>query len=360
MDDRLRVYVFDGSEADLRGRMSQIEAARLGTRWEVVATPSRNQLLDWIERDATASPKRRSAALIDYRTESGDIEQLGFRMIESIRRHAYLWKATRPVIWVDHLTSANVQYAHAVAAEAVIDDAWVDRDPRSALAQVFEWCSARPAAPYPRVTAPTKVFSDAASARGQQQIERRDAVFRRSFGFAPDELDYLILWGMAQAVELQFLDRYCAGQGWAASERAARKARERLQEAMRGEREELDRPEPSNAELARRFLAEAVPGCPDPLSELSWPPFSQVRRLRHDPAILHAAFLEPGAETLLDHFLGVLAGAGDSASSRYESIERALRQVCSDRAAPIALVHGIVHRSCHALSDAFDDRRRFG
>ena len=165
---------------------------------------------------------------------------------------------------------------------------------------------------------------------------------------------------MAQAVELQFLDRYCADQGWAASERAARKARERLQEAMRREREELDRPEPSNAELARRFLAEAVPGCPDPLSELSWPPFSQVRRLRHDPAILRAAFLEPDAETVLDHFLGVLAGADDSASSRYESIERALRQVCRDRAAPIALVHGIVHRSCHALSDAFDDWRRFG
>ena len=147
MGDRLRVYVFDGSEADLRGRTSQIEAAQLGARWEVVATSSRNQLLSWIERDATTSPKRQSVALIDYRTESGDIEQLGFRLVELIRRHAYLWKATRPAIWVDHLSAENVQYAHAVAAEAIVDDEWVDRDPRSALAQVFEWCSGRPRRP---------------------------------------------------------------------------------------------------------------------------------------------------------------------------------------------------------------------
>lgn len=368
MSARPRVYVFDASEADLRGRMSQIDAAELAASWEIRSTSSRNQLLSWIARDATASPKRQSIALIDSQTESGDIEQRGFRIVESIRRHGYLWKATRPAVCVDHLSTENVLYAGAVAAEAVIDDAWVDRDPRTALQRVFTWCSERPAAPYGRAAASPAVFTDTARSCGQP-VDRRDEMFRRSFGFSPDELDYLILWGIAGAVELQFLDRYCAEQRWAVSTRAARKARERLQEAMRREREELDRPEPANAELARRFLADALPGVPDPLSELSWPSFSRVRELRHDPAILRSACLEPGGELALDNFLGVLAsyerrpgprGGADSATSRLEVIERVLQQVSRDRAQPLALVHGMVHRSCHALSDAFDDWRRFG
>lgn len=325
-------------------------------------------MLAWIDRDARTSPKRHSVSLIDYRSESGDIEQLGFRIVELIRRHAYLWKATRPAIWVDHLTTENVLYARGVAAEAVVDDAWVDRSPGSTLQQVFEWCWQRPPARYGRVSEGPKVFTDAPSSI-DRETSQRDAQFQRTFGFAPDELDYKILWAMAGAVELQFLDRYCAEQEWVKNERMARHARERLQVAMRREREELDRAEPTNAELARRFLADAVPGAPDPLAELSWPALAEVRGLRRRPEILRAAFLEPDAEALLEHFLLTLSasesgeparGRAGSTSGRLEVIEAALGRVAADRALPLTRVHGLVHRSCHALSDAFDDWRRFG
>ena len=82
--------------------------------------------------------------------------------------------------------------------------------------------------------------------------------FRRWFGFEPDDLDFKILWGMADAVELQFLREYFADQGWA-SNRAVKRAIEKLQAAMRPAKEELDRPEPTNAEIARSFLSEACP-----------------------------------------------------------------------------------------------------
>ena len=179
----------------------------------------------------------------------------------------------------------------------------------------------------------------------------------------------MILWGMAGAVELQFLDRYCATEGPATSVRAARKARERLQQAMRCEREELDRPEPTNAELARRFLAEALPGTPDPLAELSWPALSRVRELRREPAILRLAFLEEDSPALLDRFFRALSAAesaqpsgadGGSHMGRLELIESALRSVASDRRLPLPVIHGLVHRSCHSLSDASDDLRRLG
>ncbi len=359
---RPRVYLFDGSEVDLRGRLSQIEGAGLHEGCDVKATSSRNQLLAWIERDAMASPKRQSAALIDFRTESGDIEQLGFRIIETIRRHAFLWKATRPAIWLDHLTAENVLYARGVGAEAVVDDDWVDRSHGRTLEHVLAWCWRRPVAPYGKALGPPKVFTDN-QGTFEGEAEQRDARFGRSFGFAPDELDYKILWGIAGAVELKFLDRYCAEEGWAVSERAARKAREKLQQAMRREREELDRAEPTNAELARRFLAEAVPAGPDPLAELSWPSFSHVRELRHEPRILRAAFLESDAEAVLDRFLATLSesdGSDESDASRLELIEAALRLVAAHRGQPLPLVHGLVHRSCHALSDAFDDWQRFG
>lgn len=365
---RARIYIFDGNEADLRGRVSQITAAELDVDWDIVATPSRNQLLTWIDRDARTSPRRQSVALIDYRTESGDIEQLGFRIVELIRRHAYLWKATRPIVWVDHLTSENVSYARGVAAEAIVDDAWVDRSPAAALQQVFAWGWQRSTAPYGPRAEPPRIFTDAAPTFDQEAAQR-DAHFQRSFEFAPDELDYKILWGMAGAVELQFLDRHCAAEGWARSERAARKAREKLQQAMRREREELDRAEPTNAELARRFLADAMPGTPDPLAELSWPALTEVRGLCHKPTILHSAFLEPEAERILDRFLLTLSATeveqrerGDtvSTSGRLEIIETALQQVAANGGQAPMRIHGLVHRSCHALSDAFDDWRRFG
>lgn len=347
--------------------MSQIRAAGLDAVWDVRETSSRNQLLKWIDRDACSSPKLQSVALIDHRSESGDLEQLGFRIVESIRRHAYLWKATRPVIWVDHLSGEHEGYARSVAADAVLDDAWVDRDPGTALAQVVEWCRSRPVAPYP--SGSPRVFTEAA-ATVDQEIERRDARFRRSFGFAPDELDYMMLWGMAGAVELQFLDRHCAELGYAVSERAARKARENLQRAMRAEREELDRAEPTNAELARWFLADALAGAPDPLAYLSWPTFSQIRDLRRRPPVLRAAFLEPGAEAVLDRFFAALSAAETSRSTgstgasnssrRLELIEEVLSAVAGDLGVPFLRVHGLVHRSCHALSDAYDDWRRVG
>ncbi len=219
---------------------------------------------------------------------------MAFRAFEAIRRHDYLWKATHPALWVDHLRTTTVRYARAIAADAVVDDAWVDREPGPALSRVFEECWQRPPRAHRSALGSPAVFTDAVCDAADEAAQR-DARFRRSFGFAPDELDFAILWGIAGAVEHQFLDRYCAEQGWAVSTRSARKARERLQQALRSEREELDRAEPANAEIAPRFPSDVLPGEPDPLAELSWPGIARVRALRYDAQTLRLAFLEPGA-----------------------------------------------------------------
>ena len=95
------VYIFDANPIDLRGRVSQLRGAGVAGGWEIRPTSSRNELLANLGRDAITRPKTQSVALIDLRSESGDLEQVGFRIIETIRRHEFLWKVSRPIIWVD-------------------------------------------------------------------------------------------------------------------------------------------------------------------------------------------------------------------------------------------------------------------
>src|SRR4051794_39778338 len=105
------VRIYDANRYDLRGRTSQLRAAGITDRWKVEPTTSRNAFLAALEADVRTSPRTQSVALVDCRAESGDLEQTGFRIVETIRRHELLWKATRPIIWVDELTEGNRLYA---------------------------------------------------------------------------------------------------------------------------------------------------------------------------------------------------------------------------------------------------------
>jgi hypothetical protein len=354
-----RLYVFDADPIDLRGRASQLRSAGINNDWAVSLTPSRNQLLKWLDEDVRSSPKRHSVCLIDFRRSSDDLEQTGFRIVETIRRHEHLWKATRPVIWVDSLTRANIDYARGVGAEGIVDDDWVDRREGTPLVEVLEWAIERP----PKQERPGGDFTvfPADNVPADDDTALRDERFQRWFGFRPDDLDFRILWGLADAVELKFLREYFCDQGWTPSDRAAERAIYKLQQHMRSAREELDRPEPTNAEIARRFLAEAVPAAPSPLSEISWPSIAHVRDVvLSNPEIGQLAFLEPDARPALDRFFGVLGQGPTDIAGRHRAIEGAVTEVAKSLGRPRTAVHGLIHRSCHAVDDAYDDWRRHG
>ena len=188
---------------------------------------------------------------------------------------------------------------------------------------------------------------------------RLDARFTRWFGIKhPRELHYILLWGIAGAIELKFLYSYCEREGFAATAESAAKVCERLQEKMRAEREYLDRPEPSNAEIARRFLAEEAPAAPDPLAELSWPDLDHVQAQLFDPEIKRLAFLEIGADDALREFLGRLGEPSRTPASRHAAIESAVREMSTPQ--DYAETYNLLHRSAHALDDAFRDWRRHG
>lgn len=356
----LLVRIFDANGYDLRGRVSQLRAAGIDRRLDVRTTSSRNALLAAIDEDASSSPRRESVALVDCRAESGDLEQVGFRVIETIRRHARLWKATRPIIWVDELTEANRRFAEAVSAEAVLDDDWLDQSDGTTLEDVISWAGTRQPRPWAGGGEEIMVFSDGPASL-EEENRLRDARFERWFGYEPDDLDFVLLWGLADAVELKFLYRYCADEGISTTETAARKACERLQEAMRAEREHLDRAEATNTEIARRFLAEAAPASPDPLAELAWPGIEHMRTLLFDrPDIRDLAYLEPGAQEALERFLGELPAGTVSVGVRHRTVLDAAETVARISNRPAAATHDLLQRSCHALDDAFCDWRAHG
>ncbi len=106
------VYLYDANPIDLRGRFAQLRSqlaeASADTGWEIRPTSSRNSLLVSLAAGGREPGKRPSASLIDLRAETGDLDQLGFRICETITRHPALSRSTRPLVWTDVHTAANL------------------------------------------------------------------------------------------------------------------------------------------------------------------------------------------------------------------------------------------------------------
>jgi hypothetical protein len=362
--DRL-VYLYDASPVDVRDRRVLLEdqLRRVGEldEWEVRATPSRNALLESLYADAAQRPARASVTLIDLRAETGDLEQIGFKVCDRITRHPSLRRATRPVIWSDIHTAANLQYARGVGAMAVIDDEWVDSGSDPRLVDVLRWAWAQPTDRHAAVRRP-RVFPKDSSSVEAEERERRER-FERWFGYPPTDVEFALLWGMAEAVELKLLLSTVTEAGLARSERAARRRLEQLQAAMAPEVEALDSPETARAEIARRFLAESAPPEPPRFDELTWPKPQHVAdvMIAH-PKVREWAFLVGEEPALLDGFLDLYepppphAGAG----VRYEAIEDALKRLARAKGATFGRTHESVHRGMCAVEDAFCDWRDHG
>jgi hypothetical protein len=184
------VYLYDANRIDVRGRRvlleEQLRRAGVLDEWEVRATPSRNALLVSLYADAAQRPARASVTLIDLRAETGDLEQIGFKVCDRITRHPSVRRATRPVIWSDIPTAANLQYARGVGAVAVVDDEWVDSGSDAPLVDVLRWAWAEPV-DRGNACAP-RVFPKDSSSVEAEQRERRER-FERWFGYPPSDLD---------------------------------------------------------------------------------------------------------------------------------------------------------------------------
>lgn len=364
MDVRV-AYVYDASLSDLRNRREQLEdqlaAAGLTQRWGIRETPSRNQLLLSLNADCSDKPRRASVSLIDLRAESGDLDQRGFKVCETIVRHPALCKVTRPVIWTDENTAANLRQAERVGAVAILDEEWAHRREGQPLAEVLDWVADQPSSPGEAVGAATRAFPpDSGSLI--EEARTRDERFQRWFGFPPRKLHFALLWGMADAVELKFLRRYLTEAKYAKSERMVKRELERLQRAMSSQVETLDRPEPARAEIARRFLAEATPPEPPLLADLSWPSLDGVRELLYSrPDIVGWAYLAPGAEQLLKRFFNHV-GATDhmAVEDRHAAINAAAVRVAAAMSRPEPIIHALLRSSTHAVNDAFCDWRDYG
>lgn len=359
------VYLFDANRVSVRDRKvllrDQLRQAGALDEWEVRATPSRNALLESLYADASGRPALTSVTLIDLRAETGDLEQTGFRVCDRITRHPTLRRATRPVIWSDIHTAANLQYARGVGAVAIIDDEWVDSGNEAPLVDVLRWAWAQPTGHHAVTRAP-RVFPRDSSSVEAEEAERRER-FERWFGYAPGDLDFALLWGMAEAVELKLLLVSVSEAGLARSERAARRRLEQLQAAMAPDVDALDSPETARAEIARRFLAESIPPEPPRFDELTWPKPQHVSELiKAHPKLREWAFLAAEEPAMLDRFLGFYeappthAGAG----ARHEAIDSALRQLAQSNGAPFARLHESVRRAMCAIEDAFFDWRDYG
>ncbi|MBV8998171.1 MAG: hypothetical protein JO304_03865, partial [Solirubrobacterales bacterium] len=270
---------------------------------------------------------------------------------------------TRPVIWSDIHTAANLQYARGVGAVAVIDDEWVDSGSDAPLVDVLRWAWAQPAERHAHPRTP-RVFPKDSSSVEAEERERRER-FERWFGFPPSDLDleFALLWGMAEAVELKLLLASVTEAGLARSERAARRRLEQLQAAMAPDVEALDNPETARSEIARRFLAESAPPEPPRFDELTWPKPQRIADLiTTHPKLREWAFLVGEERALLDRFLDLYepplphAGAG----VRHEAIEDALKKLAQANGATFARVHESVHRAIWAVEDAFCDWRDYG
>ena len=361
------VYLYDASPIDVRDRRvlleDQLRRAGVLDDWEVRATPSRNALLMSLYADAAQRPARSSVTLIDLRAETGDLEQIGFKVCDRITRHPSLRRATRPVIWSDIHTAANLQYARGVGAAAVIDDEWVDSGRDVPLVDVLRWAWAQPTGHHVVARMPRVFPKDGSSVESEEQ-ERR-ARFERWFGYSPSDLEveFALLWGMAEAVELKLLLASVTEAGLARSERAARRRLEQLQAAMAPEVEALDSPDTARAELARRFLAESAPPEPPRLQELTWPKPDHVADVMSaHPNVREWTFLVGEEPALLDRFLKQceppLSHSG--AGVRHEAIEDALKKVARANGAPFARVHESVRRAMCAVEDAFCAWRDYG
>ena len=346
------MYLYDASPIDVRDRRvlleDQLRRAGVLDEWEVRATSSRNALLVSLYADAAQRRARASVTLIDLRAETGDLEQIGFKVCDRISRHPSLRRATLPVIWSDVHTASNLQYARGVGAVAVIDDEWVDSGSDARLVDVLQWAWAQPAERHANARA-LRVFPKDSSSVEAEDRERRER-FERWFGYPPSDLDleFALLWGMAEAVELKLLLTSVTEAGVACSERAARRRLERLQAAMAPDVEALDNPETARAEIARRFLAESAPPEPPRFDELTWPKPQHIADvISAHPELREWAFLVGEEPALLDRFLALCepplphAGAG----VRHEAIEGALKKLARANETSLASVHESVHRA---------------
>lgn len=355
------LYIQDADPGSIAARIAKItdEWADHGiTDWELRATQSRNALLLALAADAESG--RQSVALVDLRSETGDIEQVGFRIVETIRRHPDLARVCRPVVCTEEMTAANARYADSVGAFAIIDTTWAYEQAGPTLTDAFEWALSQPAGEL-RLHRRRAMLLPAEGADEEDEERDQAAQFRAWFGFAPSDLHLALLWGMANAVELEFLKGYLAQAGLAVSPRAAKRQLERLQQAMASEVEAMDRPETARAEIARRFLAEVVPPQPDPLPELNWPMLKHVRSIwGSEREIVRRAFLEPGAGGVLEAFFDALVVPAGGASARHAAISEAIERAAVRRDLPIATTAAIAHRALHSLDDAWADHRLHG
>ena len=358
------VYIYDANPLDLRERevqlRQQLAAADVSERWEIRSANSRNQLLVSLAADHAEAPRVESTCLIDLRAETGDLDQGGFRICETIVRELRLNAITRPVIWTDTHTAANFQRAQQVGAVAVVDDEWVDRGKDGPLAQVLDWALTQPASPSTAVGSEPRVFPDSAASLEDERSRRREA-FERWFGFPPMDLHFALLWGIADAVELSFLKDYVAHKGLARSERSAKRELEKLEAAMRDEVREMERPGPARAELARRFLAEVVPSQPNPLEELSWPRLTHVREVLHEREdLVRWAYLPPGGRRLLDRFFNCLSDRQGGVKGREASINSACEELAHGSPETVDQLRRYVRFIAQAIDDSWADWRKNG
>lgn len=347
--------------AELRQRRRDLEEQFEGrAKIALRATSSRNAFLAGI---ASRKSDERSIALIDLRSETGDIEHSGLRIVQSIRNNPELASRTIPVIWTDHVSNSNVAATRDVGASAIISDAWVDEAKAHELAGAIDrvLSSDDPdgflAFP-PRATAGRTVHDPDDAIRTE--------AFERWFGFGAKDIHFHLLWGMANAVELEFLKEYLAEMGIATSTSAAKGQLERLQAAIRPDIEALDRPESGNPEVARRFLAELMPPDFDPLPELNWPRLATVQTLiLEDSQAVDFAFLTDEALAMLRLFLSErrpvdVTQQRAKGSEIYLAIEDAVDEVAKRFGSPTAVTFNTIHHAAHSIDDANWDLRRYG
>lgn len=352
-------FVYDANPLDRRGRQSQIEdqltIAGVRDRWEVHATSSRNQLLVSLDADRSRRPARESTTLIDLRAETGDLDQKGFRICQTIVSEPHLNVITRPIIWTDTHTAANFQRSQEVGAIAVVDDGWVDQGRGGPLAEVLEWAVTQPASPSASVGAATHVFPQNSGSLEDERL-RRNECFERWFDFSPTDLHFALLWGMADSVELEFLKTYLTRRKLARTKRSAKRELERIETAMSDRVQEMERPGPARAEIARRFLAEIVPPHPNPLDELGWPRLEHVRELMYDRQdIVRWAYLPPDGARLLQQFFARLEDSARGIAAREAVIDRACGDVAEALGSSVSATRALIRRFALAVDDAFAD-----
>lgn len=355
------IDIHHAEPAELRQRRRDLEDQFEGRDGiEIVANSSRNAFLAGI---ANRERNERSIALIDLRSETGDIEHSGLRIVQTIRRNPAIASRTIPVIWTDHVSNSNVAAAREVGAAAMISDAWVDEAEAHALSGAIDRVAAITdsdgfiAFP-PRATTGSLVEDPDDAARAE--------AFERWFGFGAKEIHFHLLWGMANAVELEFLKEYVAEMGIASSTSAAKGQLERLQLAIRPDIEALDRPESGNPEVARRFLAELMPPDFDPLPELNWPRLATVQSLLLENSdAVEFAYLSPDALAMLRLFLSErrpvdVTRQRAKGSEIYLAIEDAVDEVAKRFGSPTAVAFNTIHHAAHSIDDAYWDLRRYG